>query len=40
MVPLGGIPVIDESSVAMSPKAVPASRKRRFGYVCASTEQK
>ena len=40
MVPFGGIPVIDEVSVAMRPKAVPASRKRQFGYVCARTEQK
>ena len=40
MVPLGGMPVIDEVSVAISPKAVPDSRKRRFGYVWANTEQK
>jgi hypothetical protein len=27
-------------SVEISPEAVPQKKNRRFGYVCASTEQK
>ncbi len=39
IVPLGGYVMTVEMSVETTPEAVPAMRKRRFGYVCAGTEQ-
>jgi hypothetical protein len=39
IVPLGGRYAVREASDVLTlPEAVPAMRKRRFGYVCASTE--
>ena len=39
--PLGGVGARSASVLVLTmPAAVPATRKRRFGYVCASVEQK
>ena len=39
IVPFGGGGAVSAALVVLTiPAAVPAMRKRRFGYVCASTE--